>query len=201
MALKTWSDTTERFTGAVLELREENGYHDSDFYALVWDDETQTVRRVEYHTTRGASNGWAKADATDEVKAKADEWHASVSFDYLRRLDERDAREFAAGKTAAVTRTYRSRKLGRTLEKGETGKVFFYGRGFGQPYAEKYGRKPPMRVGLEFADGRLFFSDDDVEVVEWEQYLTDEATLVERARQMSKGRSLAWYFTSMGVVF
>ncbi|QDN94948.1 hypothetical protein FNV58_01050 (plasmid) [Streptomyces sp. RLB1-9] len=60
------------YEGAVLRLRERNGYDDSDFYALVWDEEQQRVREIQYATTRGWTyhNG-ASIDATHEVIAKA----------------------------------------------------------------------------------------------------------------------------------
>lgn len=60
----------ETYVGCVIELREFNGYDDSDFYALVWDDEKQTVTRVEYATTRAATYGnSASVDLTPERAA------------------------------------------------------------------------------------------------------------------------------------
>ena len=65
-------ETKESYVGRVLETYEENGYHDSDFYAVVWDDETESIIHKQYATTRFYSNGYgAKVDATPEVIAKA----------------------------------------------------------------------------------------------------------------------------------
>jgi hypothetical protein len=63
---------THTFIGCVLSTYERNGYDDSDFFAIVWDEQKQVVRDVEYATTRGWTyNNSAVVDATDEVKAKA----------------------------------------------------------------------------------------------------------------------------------
>tara|TARA_R110001592_G_scaffold337508_1_gene624208 strand:+ start:7683 stop:8381 length:699 start_codon:yes stop_codon:yes gene_type:complete len=56
-----------QYEGCVISKRESNGYHDSDFYARVWNKETQRIESVEYSTTRGASEGWATVDCTDEM--------------------------------------------------------------------------------------------------------------------------------------
>lgn len=69
------------YEGMVLRLGEHNWYDDSDFYALVWDEATQSVKKVEYATTRGWTyhNG-AKVDASDEIRAKAVAWEAKRLF-------------------------------------------------------------------------------------------------------------------------
>lgn len=62
--------------GLCLREREMNGYHDSDFYMLVWDDEKGEPDEIMFATTRG----WtypalaSRVDATDEVKAKYEAW-------------------------------------------------------------------------------------------------------------------------------
>jgi len=65
------------YEGMVLRLGEHNWYDDSDFYAMVWDEETQSVKKVTYATTRGWTyhNG-AKVDASEEIRAKAVAWEA-----------------------------------------------------------------------------------------------------------------------------
>lgn len=60
--------------GKVLRTWERNGYHDSDFYATIWDEERDGPREVEYDTTRFAGGGNATVDATDEVKEKYQAW-------------------------------------------------------------------------------------------------------------------------------
>ena len=51
-------ETKETYVGKVLETYEENGYHDSDFYAVVWDDEQNCLLHKQYATTRFYSNGF-----------------------------------------------------------------------------------------------------------------------------------------------
>lgn len=65
------------FVGCVLQLRERNYHDDSDFYAVVWDEELQRVRNVETWTTRYGRSDWFGewVDATEEVKAKAQAWY------------------------------------------------------------------------------------------------------------------------------
>lgn len=66
------------YEGAVLADREYNGYDDSDFYAIVWDEEQQCCRRIEYATTRYSSGGSCRVDATEDIRAKAAYWGACV---------------------------------------------------------------------------------------------------------------------------
>jgi hypothetical protein len=58
------------YVGCVVSLREMNGYHDSDFYALVWDAESDTFKEVYYDSTRFPQQGHAWVDATEEVKQR-----------------------------------------------------------------------------------------------------------------------------------
>lgn len=55
----------------MLADRERNGYHDSDFYAIYWDEEDGRVKSVEYGTTRFPSPTWCEVDATPDVIEKA----------------------------------------------------------------------------------------------------------------------------------
>ena len=85
------------YRGCVLETRERNYYDDSDFYAVVWDEEKGCVREVDYATTRAWTyRNFARVDATDDVRAKAKAWARAE----LERLDaieaERRAKENAA---------------------------------------------------------------------------------------------------------
>ena len=64
------------YENRVLSLGEHNGYHDSDFYAMVWDDETESVKKVVFASTRG----WcypcypAEVDAPEDIRKKAEEY-------------------------------------------------------------------------------------------------------------------------------
>jgi len=73
----------EKFKGKVLNEFERNGYDDSDFYAVVWDEEKQEPKTIQYATTRGWTYcNSATIDATPEVleqyafyKARMEEKH------------------------------------------------------------------------------------------------------------------------------
>ncbi|UTU07998.1 hypothetical protein CcrC1_gp312 [Caulobacter phage C1] len=78
----------QTYKGCVLSLGEVNGYHDSDFYAIVWDEADQATRRIEYASTRGWTyDCGASIDATDEVKAA---YAAYEEAQYRRRVEERE---------------------------------------------------------------------------------------------------------------
>ena len=66
------------FTGYVLGVTENNGYHDSDFFAIVWDNEQNCVRTIEDGTTRAyAPSKYHRPDASIEVREKARAWWSS----------------------------------------------------------------------------------------------------------------------------
>lgn len=71
------------YVGAVLDTYEVNGYDDSDWYAIVWDDEKKIVTTVRYDTTAFASMGRADVDATEESKRKATAYATKVIYDNL----------------------------------------------------------------------------------------------------------------------
>ena len=73
MAVETclYGKTDVQYEGCVLSTYERNGYHDSDFYAVCWDEEKQAVVDVEYDTTRAGGGGYANIDATPETIRKA----------------------------------------------------------------------------------------------------------------------------------
>ncbi len=124
--------------GMVLSTGERNGYDDSDFYANVWDEATQSIKQVEYATTRGWTypNG-ASVDASPEVQAKAAAWVAEQ-----KRVIE--AATVRVGKTVQVVR-------GRKLPIGTVADVFW----MGPDKYKKYGK----RVGLRLLDGTKVFID------------------------------------------
>lgn len=58
---------TPDYEGCVLDWYEHNGYDDSDWYAICWNEEKQTIDKVLFDTTRCACSGRAEIDATPEV--------------------------------------------------------------------------------------------------------------------------------------
>jgi len=96
----------ESYVGCVLATRERNGYDDSDFYAVVWDEEKQCCRDITYATTRAWTyNNGAVVDATEEVKRKARRWQRKlIARAYLNRETFR-ASEPGVGKVVRIKRT------------------------------------------------------------------------------------------------
>ena len=47
-----YGEAKVEYEGCVLDTWEHNGYHDSDWYALVWDRDAQELKQIEYDTTR-----------------------------------------------------------------------------------------------------------------------------------------------------
>lgn len=88
------------FVGAVLGTREQNLYHDSYFHAVVWDEERQEVRSVEYGATAYYSNTTVTVDATREVIGKAVAHRAAA---YLADWEADHGKRVHKGMTARVT--------------------------------------------------------------------------------------------------
>lgn len=173
------------YAGCVLDTYERNGYDDSDFYAIVWDENTQKIEHICYSTTRGWSypNG-ASVDATPEVIAKA--------VKYIRD------KQFAKWQEDNVKQSempYKGRKVrvvaGRKVEQGVVGEVFWFGedqykasqrRRYNQynPYADLVGKflKHRYRIGLKWTENgevkKEFLSAENVEVIDPQNYLENE---------------------------
>lgn len=133
---------TVEYKGAVLALGERNYYDDSDFYAVVWDEAAGKIREIEYGTTRFAGGGNAIIDATDEVRAKADDYLVRWALEKLIRDDKADARRVAKGKRVRVVK-------GRKVKIGTEGLVFYMGeRSYG------YGSRA-TRIGIALDDDEM----------------------------------------------
>jgi hypothetical protein len=102
----------EQYRGCVLADRERNGYDDSDFYAVVWDEARQCVTSIEIGSTRygGGDRSWP-VDATPEVKTKARVWWAKTYAD-LAVERAKQPKSVAVGDTVRVI-------AGRKVLKGE----------------------------------------------------------------------------------
>lgn len=133
------------YEGAVLATREKNGYHDSDFYAIVWTG--SSVTSITYATTRFASNGnSAVVDATDEVKAEVADYLAprlaTRMADRANAKAERKATRIEKGVEVEVVK-------GRKVPIGATGVVFWTG-------PSKFDGS--LRVGFETDAGDSYFT-------------------------------------------
>jgi hypothetical protein len=120
-----------KFDGGVIMEREENGYHDSDFYVIAWDEDTKSLTKFYYNSTRYGGGGSARVDATPESTAKA----AEYAYKYMRKIIWakflKDLAVPEKGDTVVIAR-------GKKADKGKTGKVFWIGaeRTYGTGYSE-----------------------------------------------------------------
>lgn len=132
------------FVGAVLDTGEYNGYHDSDFYAVVWDGEK--VKRVEYATTRfGDCGNSATPDATPEVKEAAAAYLAKHALAaYLGGFKAKVKAILGAVRMGSEVVVFKGRKV----KKGTVGEVRWIGN-------TMYG----TRVRIETASGESHFTD------------------------------------------
>lgn len=164
------------FSGAVLKVGEHNHYHDSDFYAVVWNAAEGKPETVEYGTTRFPTYGnRAEVDATDSVKAAYAAYMAEVNRQEAARRAEVEAATASVGKVVVVIK-------GRKLAHGTRGEVFWYGRDKysrlnaslerqGGPFLEE--QHFEHRVGIKTDAGeKVFLSEDNLEV--------DQAATVQR---------------------
>lgn len=99
------SSTRRGFAGCVLGIREHNGYHDSDFFATVWDPVFEVVRVISDGTTRAyAPSCIHHADASEEVKAKANAWKLQAARPGARAHLEKRALTPRAGRKVRVVK-------------------------------------------------------------------------------------------------
>ena len=183
-------ETKETFVGKVLETYEENGRNDSDFYAVVWDDETDSLIHKQYSTTRFYSNGYgAKIDATEEVIAKATAERKKRFLKSVTEADEEKAKTIAKGKMVEVTSGRKNR--------GVIGEVFWVGN----PEKFSYYSKEHRSVGIKLndekgADGKFknvsFAYDYNCTVLLHESYLTDADELDEIATNKANSYSYSY---------
>jgi len=183
-------ETKESYVGRVLETYEENGYHDSDFYAVVWDDETESIIHKQYATTRFYSNGYgAKVDATEEVVAKATAERKARFLESAIEADEETAKTVAKGKTVEINRGRKNR--------GVIGEVFWVGNPEKFSYYAKEHRSVGIKLNNEKDDNGkfknvVFAYDYNCDVVNYESHLTDKKHLEEIATNKAKSHSYSY---------
>lgn len=138
------TDYDRDFTGCVLSLRESNGYHDSDFFATVWDEEQGCVREIFDGTTRAyAPSKYSRADATLEVIFKARAW-------WSKQVGPKQAYSVLKGRALYVDVGSKVEVVsGRKVAKGTVGEVFWRGKDAFNRHAD--------RIGIRLADGSKVF--------------------------------------------
>jgi len=177
------------FVGCVLDKGEMNYYDDSDFYAVVWDEEQRVVRRVMYATTRAwCENIGCVVDATPETIRKAEAFLAGHLYDLLQESYRKTAAEVAVGKQVVVVK-------GRNVAHGVVGKVFYLGHPLVYGGPSKWSQTVTRRVGLALTDtkdaaGRYahvaWTYAGNVEVLEAESLMPPVAEIAYEAALYSK---------------
>jgi len=183
-------ETKETYVGRVLETYEENGYNDSDFYAIVWDDETNSLIHTQFATTRFYSNGYgAKIDATPEIVEKATAERKNRFLKSAIENDEEKAKTITKGKMVEINRGRKNR--------GIIGEVFWVGN----PEKFSYYAKEHRSVGIKLDDERddngkfkniVFAYDYNCDVINFESHLTDTKELEEIATNKAKSYSYSY---------
>lgn len=183
-------ETKETYVGRVLETYEENGYNDSDFYAIVWDDETESILHKQFATTRFYSNGYgAKIDATPEIIEKATAERKARFLKSAIEADEETAKTVAKGKMVEINRGRKNR--------GIIGEVFWVGN----PEKFSYYAKEHRSVGIKLDDERddngkfkniVFAYDYNCDVINFESHLTDRKELEETATNKANSYSYSY---------
>lgn len=183
-------ETKETYVGRVLETYEENGYNDSDFYAIVWDDETNSLIHKQFATTRFYSNGYgAKIDATPEIIEKATAERKTRFLKSAIEKDEETAKTVAKGKMVEINRGRKNR--------GIIGEVFWVG----SPDKFSYYAKEHRSVGIKLDDERddngkfkniVFAYDYNCDVINFESHLTDTKELEETATNKANSYSYSY---------
>lgn len=74
-------EATETYVGCVLDEIEQNLHDDSYAYAMVWDDETKSVKSVATWSTAYYTNTSAKIDATPEIIERARVYAFQIIFE------------------------------------------------------------------------------------------------------------------------
>ena len=162
MAIRSYiyGDTGVQYVGCVIDTFERNGFEDSDFYAVCWDEELGKVVMVEYDTTRCPAGGTAEVDATDEVLSKVYRYYKKDATNTFDKYDNiRLAKAISKGDEVVVVR-------GRKVAKGSIGKVFWIGDCYNQ-----FSYRTETRVGMMIGEQKVFLPLDYVTKNNWEACL------------------------------
>jgi hypothetical protein len=144
----------ESYKGQVIRLIENNGYHDSDFFAIVWDLESNNFKRIEYASTRGGSyKNNAFVDATPEILELVKARQAKNRAEDQAEKDALLSIQVEKGKIVEFIGLEKKKAFLNNLQ----GEVFWIGAGFG------YGST--MRVGVKVDEKKYFVDLNNVKVV------------------------------------
>ena len=140
-----YQNGVESYKGCVLAEYENNGYNDSDFYAIVWDYKENRLKSVMFGTTRAGGSWGCSVDATPEVvelaKQAKKEQQDLDNAEYNYHFDGVATK----GKMATVANLTGK----KAVINNRQGKIFWVG-------PDRFGTKYDIRVGLEI-DGEKYF--------------------------------------------
>jgi hypothetical protein len=165
--------TYDTHVGLCIHEREANGYHDSDFYMLVWNEEKQAAEEIEFASTRG----WCQPcfgshpDATPEVMAKYEAWRNEVA---RKARINRDIEQASLPKWGREVRIIKGRKH----PLGLTGDVFWTSDPVRSRY-NPFSMPKAERIGVRLVDGsRIFIAASNLEVVNPDRYREHKEEMV-----------------------
>lgn len=148
------------YVGCTLDTWEHNGYHDSYWYALVWDKESQELKQIEYDTTAAAGGGWAKIDATGEVLREVYRHYKKSVTDFFDSTENPErAKQIKKGDMVLIVK-------GRKVKKGTQAQVFWVGTRY-----NPYSRQNEERIGIEVDGERVFIAMENAELIGWQDRL------------------------------
>lgn len=131
-----YGEITNHYEGCVLKVWEHNMYDDSDFLALVWNDEEQKVEQIMYDTTRCGGSGRAEVDVTLETAIKVYKYYKNLTLLNVPAMIRSQRNKVDKGREVEVIK-------GRKVKKGTSGKVFWIGDVYNQ-----YNYSYETRVGF-----------------------------------------------------
>lgn len=143
---------------------ERNGYNDSDFFAIWFDDVTGELGQSEIGSTRYAGGlgyeGISTARTSPEVLEQARKALAAIILSQITRAETSDVLEpeaVAFGTNLRILKDSSPRSKS-TYKAGEVGEVF-YSKAFGTFYRKGYNKpdRKNTRVGLRRLDGSTVF--------------------------------------------
>ncbi len=175
--MSIFREGVESYKGCVLAEYENNGYHDSDFFAVVWDTEEQCIKTVMFGTTRGGGSWGCHIDATPEVLALAQAVKQKAQDDYQIKQALQIAKIADKGKTVVIHGFKRGKKVPLN---GLQGEIFWIGANKFAPHYEKYSRSIGVKIGNE----RVFVTNENITVVGFETTCYDALRDYEISRKV-----------------
>lgn len=146
----------EMFRGMVVGERERNQYHDSDFFAIWYDKETDRSGEFEFASTRGwtYANG-CHVDADEETKAAWIRSRERAAAAANRRRAEAEAA--AAAKIPNRGTRVRVKSNRSKVPHGTEGTVFWFGESsYASPWRGKYSNP---YAGLVYTKSEMLLND------------------------------------------